>query len=206
MTDAIIVLGGGGHAKVVVSTIAELGIAIRGIYDDDPHKQGASVGSARIIGTLSSIGIATGERAVIAIGHNRTRNEMVRRFTACHWVTAIHPRAYVHPSVSIGEGTVIFAGAVIQPGTVIGRHCIINTGAGIDHDCIIGDYSHVGPGVSLAGNVTVGEGTFLGIGAVAVMGATIGKWSVIGAGAAVTKNIPDRVTAVGVPARILKES
>ncbi len=205
MGDAIIVIGGGGHAKVVVSTVAELGIEVRGIYDDDPVKQGALVGSARVIGTVSRIDGSAGERAIIAIGDNRTRAEKAGTLTGCQWVTAIHPRAYVHPSVSVGEGTVIFAGAVIQPGTVIGRHCIVNTNAAIDHDCVIGDYSHIGPGVCLAGNVTVGEGTFLGVGAVAVMGAAIGAWSIIGAGAAVIRNIPGNATAVGVPARILEK-
>jgi sugar O-acyltransferase (sialic acid O-acetyltransferase NeuD family) len=204
MADTIIVVGGGGHSKVVVSTVTELGIDIQGIYDDDPNKQGVRIGNAAIIGTIS--GIDGSKKAVIGIGDNRTRAEMDRRLKNCQWVTAIHPRAYVHPSVSVGEGTVIFAGAVIQPGTVIGRHCIVNTNAAIDHDCVIGDYSHVGPGASLAGNVTVGEGAFLGVGAVAVMGAAIGAWSIVGAGAAVIKDIPGNVTAVGVPARIVKKS
>ncbi len=79
-----------------------------------------------------------------------------------------------------------------------------NTNAAVDHDCLIGDYAHVGPGVSLAGNVTVGEGAFLGIGSVAIMGSTIGRWSTVGAGAAVVHDIPDNVTAVGLPARIIK--
>lgn len=203
MSDTIIVIGGGGHSKVVVSTVAELGINIKDVYDDDPNKLGVHVGNAAIIGTTS--GIDGSKKAVIGIGDNRTRAEMDRRLKNCQWVTAIHPRAYVHPSVSVGEGTVVFAGAVIQPGTVIGRHCIVNTNAAIDHDCVIGDYSHIGPGVSLAGNVTVGEGAFLGIGAVAIMGIEIGQWSVIGAGAVVVRNIPDNVTAVGVPARIAKK-
>jgi sugar O-acyltransferase (sialic acid O-acetyltransferase NeuD family) len=204
MADTIIIIGGSGHAKVVISTASELGINIRGIYDDDPGKKGTNLGKARILGPILNIDAADGEKAIIAIGDNRTRSEIDKRLVAFHWFTAIHPRAYIHPSVSIGEGTVVFAGAVIQPDTVIGRHCIINTNAAIDHDCVIGDYSHIGPGVCLAGNVTVGEGAFLGIGAVAVMGISIGRWSIIGAGGVVIEDMPDNVTAVGSPARIIK--
>ncbi len=206
MADAIIVVGGGGHSKVVISTLTELDIKIRGIYDDDPRKKGEEIGNARIVGAISDIDQSIRQKAVIAIGDNRTRSAMDKRINSCNWVTAIHPRAYVHPSVIIGEGTVIFAGAVIQSGTVIGKHCIINTSAAIDHDCVIGDYSHIGPGVCLAGNVNVGEGAFLGIGAVAIMGTTVGNRAIVGAGGVVIGDIPDDVTAVGVPAKIIKKT
>lgn len=204
MSEGIIVIGGGGHAKVVVSTVSELGVEILAVCDQDPLKQGQYLGNVKIVGPVSDTGISNCRRAVIAIGNNRIRQAIEKKLDSFDWIKAIHPRAYVHPSVTIGEGTVIFAGAAIQPDTVIGRHCIINTNSNIDHDCIIGDYSHIGPGVSLAGNVTVEEGALLGVGAVAIMGVKVGKWSIVGAGAAVVRNIPDNVTAVGVPARILK--
>ena len=116
------------------------------------------------------------------------------------WATVIHPNAYVHPSVAIGEGSVIFAGAVVQPDVVIGKHCIINSTATIDYDSVIGDFVHIGPSSSLAGGVSVMEGAFLGMRS----GKSIGKWSVVGAGGVITKDIPDNVTAVGVPAKVVK--
>src|SRR5262249_58040314 len=111
------------------------------------------------------------------------------------------PTAWVHPSVTIGAGTVIFAGAVIQPDATIGAHVIVNTRASIDHDCVLGDFVHVAPGVGLAGNVTLEEGAFLGIGAAAVPGSRVGAWATVGAGGVVIQPIAAGVTAVGVPAR-----
>ena len=93
---------------------------------------------------------------------------------------------------------------VVQPDAVIGDHVIVNTGATIDHDCTIGDYAHLAPGVHLSGSVHVGEGAFLGIGSVVIPGVKIGRWSTLGAGAVAIRDLADGVTAVGVPARVLK--
>jgi sugar O-acyltransferase (sialic acid O-acetyltransferase NeuD family) len=199
----IVVIGGGGHAKVAIGTLSTLNFLVEVVVDDDETKWGKNIAGVPIKGLGSIIGLDQ-KRAIIAIGSNRIRKRLALEIRCEKWETIIHPYAFVHPSVSIGEGTVVFAGAVIQPDAVVGKHCIINTNAAIDHDCLIGDYSHVGPGVSLAGNVTVGEGAFLGIGSVAIMGSAIGRWSTVGAGAAVVHNIPDNVTAVGLPARIIK--
>lgn len=204
MSRGIIMMGAGGHAKVVINTLIELGIDIEAVHDDDTGKRGQLLCGVEIAGPISGLDYWVKRKTIMAIGDNQTRRKIVNRFENCDWVTAIHPKATVHPSVRIGEGTVIFAGAVIQPDTIIGKHCIINTNATIDHDCIVEDYAHIGPGVCLAGNVRVGEGTFLGIGSVAIMGSAIGRWSIVGAGAAVIHDIPDNVTAVGLPARIIK--
>ena len=86
----------------------------------------------------------------------------------------------------------------------VGVHAIVNTSASVDHECVLGDYSQVTPGVHLGGNVTIGEGAFLGVGAAAIPGVTIGAWSIVGAGAVVVSDLPERILAVGVPARIRK--
>jgi len=205
MEGNVIVLGGGGHAKVVVSSLLALGIKIEAIVDDKENKWGKNIFNIPITGQHDA-GDLKDRKAVIAIGDNQTRKRLAIGTSVAGWKKVIHPHAYVHPSVSIGEGTVVFAGAVIQPDAVIGRHCIINTGAVIDHDCVIGDFAHVGPGARLAGGVTAGEGAFLGIGTVAIVGVSIGKWSIVGAGGVVTENIPDNVIAVGVPAKVIKKN
>lgn len=202
--DDIIMIGAGGHAKVVINTLIQLNIGIKCIYDDDNEKWGQSLCGVEIAGPISDLIYSVKRRAVMAIGDNQTRKKFANRFENYDWITVIHPRATVHPSVCIGEGTVVFAGAVIQPDTIIGNHCIVNTNASIDHDCIVEDYAHIGPGSCLAGNVKVGEGAFFGIGSVAIMGSAIGRWSTVGAGAAVIHDIPDNVTAVGLPARVIK--
>ncbi|HOW53918.1 MAG TPA: acetyltransferase [Syntrophorhabdaceae bacterium] len=206
MGENVIVIGGGGHAKVVVSTLIELKIQIQAIYDDDPGKWGKDLCGVKIVGPLSDLEGLSDDAAVLAIGDNRTRSILAERFRNFRWLTAVHPRAFVHPSVSIGKGTVVFAGAVIQPDVMIGDHCIVNTNAAIDHDCALGDFTHVGPGACLAGEVSVKEGAFLATGGVAIIGRKIGKWSIVGAGGVVTEDIPDNVTAVGVPAKVIKEN
>ena len=116
----------------------------------------------------------------------------------------IHPSAVVADSVSIAEGTVIMAGAVVNPDAVIGKGCIINTCSSVDHDCCIGDFVHVSVGAHIAGTVNIGDRTWIGIGAAVSNNLNICADCMIGAGAVVVKNIEDKGTYIGVPARIVK--
>jgi len=201
----LVVLGAGGHSKVVISTLLELGFKIKGILDDDQNKWGNEVFGIPIIGPLELIRSGNFTQAIVAIGDNRIRKEIVERFEGfCEWVTVVHPFSFVHSSVVIGEGTVVFAGVVIQPDVKIGRHSIINTGVTIDHDCKIGDFVHLAPGVNLAGGVNIEEGAFLGVNSSVIPYKNIGKWTVVGAGAVVIQDVPDFTTVVGVPAKPIK--
>jgi len=203
-TKTVSVLGAGGHAKVVIATVQAAGGHVRALYDDDARKWGQCVLDVPIVGAIASVDVTAGIGAIIALGNNATRKVVAEQHPTLRWQTAVHPNADVHPSVTLGAGTVVFSGAVVQPGAVVGRHCIINTGATVDHDCVIGDYAHIAPGVHLAGEVEVGEGAFLGIGSVAIVGVKIGAWATIGAGAVVINNIPPDTTAVGVPAKVIR--
>ncbi|MEJ5310882.1 MAG: acetyltransferase [Anaerolineae bacterium] len=200
----VYILGAGGHAKVVIATVQAAGSNVQALYDDDPRKWGQSVLDVPIVGAIASVDAAAEAGALVALGDNATRKAVAEQHPTLRWEIAVHPNADVHPSVTLGAGTVVFSGAVVQPGAVIGRHCIINTGATVDHDCVIGDYAHIAPGVHLAGQVTVGEGAFLGIGSVAIVGVTIGAWATVGAGAVVITDIPPGATAVGVPAKVIR--
>jgi UDP-perosamine 4-acetyltransferase len=194
----VIVIGGGGHAKVVIATLQAMGRAVTGVYDDDQRKWGTELLGVPVRGALA--GAPVGE-AVIAIGDNRVRKELVARVAGMTWITAVHPTAFVHPSVTIGPGTVVFARATLQPECRVGAHAIVNTAACLDHDCVVGDFVHVAPGVLLAGGVTLEEGAFLGIGASAIPGVRVGAWATVGAGGVVTQPLPANIVAVGVPAR-----
>jgi len=198
------IIGAGGHAKVVLSTVLEAGLSVDGLFDDDPQKQGIEILGVPVIGTVSNAKRRGPARGVLAIGDNRTRYCLAQELTGWEWLTVVHPKAYVHPSAKLGPGTVVFAGAVVQPEVQIGAHVIVNTGTTVDHDCTVGDFVHLAPGAHLAGNVTVEEGAFIGIGAVVVPGVKVGAWTVVGAGAVVVEALPPRVTAVGVPARPVK--
>lgn len=192
----VVVVGAGGHAKVLISTLTARGVPVAAVVDDDGTKWGMDAQGTRV----GRIEPALGGRGIVGIGDNAQRREMVNALSL-DWQTVVHPAAYVHPSAKLGRGTVVFAGAVVQPDAVIGDHVIVNTGATIDHDCVVGDYAHLAPGVHLAGSVQVGEGAFLGIGSVVGPGLRIGRWATLGAGAVAVHDVAEGVTAVGVPAR-----
>jgi sugar O-acyltransferase (sialic acid O-acetyltransferase NeuD family) len=200
--DGIYVVGAGGHGKVIIATLQDAGHRVLGVLDDDPTTWGHSIMGIAILGHSSLLEQKPNSKALLAIGNNRIRRDLARRMPATQWITVVHPRAYVHSSVTLGAGTVVFAGAVIQPGTTIGEHVIINTAATVDHDCRLGDYVHIAPGVHLAGGVTVGDSVLMGIGSCVIPCIEIGPETVIGAGAAIVNNIPGKVTAFGIPARI----
>jgi sugar O-acyltransferase (sialic acid O-acetyltransferase NeuD family) len=197
----VIVLGAGGHAKVVISTLLSAGFKISGIYDDDSTKVGSSFFGYRVLGKIRDLKSNPESLAILAIGNNSIRKELASKFSF-KWISAVHPNAFVDSTALVEEGSVVFAGAVIQASAKVGRHCIVNTGAQIDHDSIVGDFVHLGPRSALGGEVSVGEGAFLGMGSIAIPQSRIGAWATIGAGAVVLKEIPEKKTAVGVPAKV----
>jgi acetyltransferase EpsM len=195
------ILGGSGHAKVIVTLVEALGHRIAALYDDRAPNLPAVLGYS-VDASIASLPNTLQTVAIIGIGNNAVRKHLADRFEQVRWGVLIHPTAWVSPDVTVGPGSIIMAGAVVQPGTRIGSHVIVNTLASVDHDCVLEDYVHVAPGCHLAGNVHLKEGVFAGIGAVFIPGLQVGAWTVIGAGAAVTRSLPSRVTAVGVPAMV----
>ncbi len=187
--------GAGGHAKVIIDILRAEGKSVEALVDDNPdltELYGLDV-------VHESKGLSP---LIISIGNNAVRKKIAEKH-GCAFACAVHPRATVSPSAVIGEGSVVMAGASINAEATIGRHCIINTNASVDHECLIGDYVHISPNAALCGNVEVGEGTHIGAGATVIPGVRIGRWCTIGAGATVVKDLPDGVTAVGTPARII---
>ncbi|BBM72076.1 acetyltransferase [Rhodothermus marinus] len=203
---SLFVIGAGGHAKVVVASLQDAGWTVDGILDDNSDKWGDRLLGVPILGPISVLHNHSNVRAIIAIGDNRTRKLLASNFPDIQWVTLIHPRAYVHPSVRLGDGTVVFAGAILQPFASVGKHAIVNTGAIVEHDCKIGDFVHVAPGCRLTGGVEIGEGTLVGTGACIIPGVQIGAWVTIGAGSVVVDNIPEGVIAYGVPAQVKRRN
>jgi sugar O-acyltransferase (sialic acid O-acetyltransferase NeuD family) len=200
----IAVLGAGGHARVIIALAVALDdVDVVALFDDDPAKHGTRVDGVPVCGALEEYNPSLhAERALFAIGDNHRRRELANSLDA-NWVSLFHPRAWVDPTLQIGRGSVVFAGAVVQAGTRVGAHSIINSGAVVDHDCVIGDYVHIAPGTALAGGVAVGDGALIGVGAVVSPRVSVGAWARIGAGAAVVSDIAQGVVAAGVPAKPL---
>jgi sugar O-acyltransferase (sialic acid O-acetyltransferase NeuD family) len=196
----LIVLGAGGHAKVVVAAAQSAGLAIAGIFDDDMGKNATVLLGHAVTAPIPRTAGQAGEGVHLAIGTNRTRQRLASQMT-CRWQTIVHRTAFVHPSAEIASGAFICTNVVVHPDARIGAHAIVNTAAIVEHDCRVGAFVHLAPLSCLAGGAEVGDGTFIGAGAVVIPGIRIGAWVTIGAGAVVVNDIPDGATAVGVPAR-----
>ncbi|WP_411348131.1 acetyltransferase [Paenibacillus sp. WLX2291] len=202
-----ILYGAGGHAKVILDIIFASGNTVIGFIDDffeDTQWNGIPyLGNGQSIDTV--INQYPDTHFLVAIGNNRMRKAIVQRLHhLVSWGKIIHPSAVIGSDVYIGEGTVVMPNVVINANTKIGKHSIINTAATVDHDNNLGDFVHLSPGVHTAGEVCIGNSTHVGINASIIPGITVGAHSIIGAASCILENIPDYVTAVGCPSRIIK--
>jgi UDP-perosamine 4-acetyltransferase len=200
----VLLIGSGGHARVCAEILTSLGWDIAGCLNHDGDQR--TEVDAPVLGPDSELEarVSGGSLDVfVAIGDNRARAALGQRVLAVggRLVSAVSPYAVVSPSARIGRGVVVMAGAVVNAGTTLGDLVIVNTNATVDHDCSIAEGAHVAPGAILAGGVNVGSLTLVGVGAAVAPQVTIGSSTIVGAGAAVVGNLPDSVTAVGVPAR-----
>ncbi len=206
----VVILGAGGHAKVIAEIITKSGDEVLGFLDDNKDIQGNEIYlGKKVLGTTHEEDVERYKNNyfVIGIGSNKIRKIISNKYPSLKWYTAVHPSSIIATDVTIGDGSVVMPGAIINPGTKIGNHVIVNTGVTIDHDNIIGDYVHISPGAHLAGTVKVGEQTWICTGVTIVNNITIGKNNIIGAGATVIRNIEqENSTFIGVPAKkIVKE-
>lgn len=207
----VVIIGAGGHAREVAEILRQQTaeeLTILGYLVDDKDNAGAMIGGLRVLGDWSSLeGVDRSELFLIcAVGLPDIRKQLVERAQAkgFRFTNAVSPLAYVSPAAKLGGGVMVFPFSHISAGCTIMDHAIINTGATLSHDTSVGAYGTFSPGVHVAGNVSIGEGSFLGIGACVVQGVTIGSWSTVGAGAAVIRDLPANVTAVGVPAQVIR--
>ena len=202
MSERVIIIGGGGHAKVVIDCILCAGDLVVGILDD-ALEVGSEVLGLPVLGKVDAWQDYKDHKFVVAIGNNEIRRAISERINA-DFYTAIHPTATLSRFATIGAGSVVMPRAVINAGASVGNHCIVNTAAVIEHDCVVGDFAHISPSAALAGNVRIGEGTHIGIGASIRNNITVCPGVTVGAGATVVKNITEKGTYAGVPARRIK--
>lgn len=201
-SQPIIILGAGGHAKVVTDVLVKSGYEIIGIVTPDKERDSLCFGY-RVIGDDDELDSYRDKDFLLANGIGFLPGKSLRwdiamkmREKGHSFVNVIHPSAIIADDVTLVEGVQVMAGSIIQPGVHIGRDTIINTGACIDHDCNIGKNCHFAPGVTLSGDVQVDDGVHIGTGSSVIQGKTIGTGTVIAAASVIYHDIPDNVTYI----------
>lgn len=210
MAKPKIILGAGGHARVLIDILKVNGDEILGITEYNSELINTKVCGITVLGhddiifnySATEVQLING---IGSVGNTQLRRKTFEKFKGYGYTFAnvIHPSAIISSGVEISEGVQIMAGAIVQPGAQLGENSIINTRAAIDHECIIGKHAHLAPGVTLSGNVQVSDGVHIGTGATIIQGITIGENSLIGAGAVVVNDIPRQVKAIGIPAKVV---
>ena len=205
--DRIIVVGGGGHAKVLISVLKKMGWEIVGYTD--PVDRGAILGVPHLgddSGLPNLLLTHKDLRAAFGLGKidrslKRIRLQEELEKIGLYFPVIVSPSAVLNEEVELGPGTAVLDGAVINTGTVTGKACIVNTNSTLEHDCRLGDDVHIAPGATVGGGVSIGSGCMIGAGATIIQGLTICQDCMIGAGATVLKNIDLPGTYLGNPAR-----
>lgn len=200
-TGALILIGGGGHAKVVLDAARLLGFQIAGVHDENPRAAVCEMG-VEYLGTIDDWCVSESVVSIIAVGDLNIRRRCISRIDGRGVCPAlIHPDAIVSPSARLGRGVFVGAGAIVHAGSRIGEHCILNTGSIVEHDCVLGSNTHLAPRATLGGGVEIGAETLVGLGASIRPGQQIGSGCTVGVGAVVVDDIADGACVVGNPAR-----
>lgn len=213
MKETIVIIGAGGHAKVVAECIDKQKYDIAGFLDKDDKLVGKEINGIPVIGDDSNPtywlrkGI-TG--CIIGIGHiggYRLRNRLYEKYknAGYHMVNAIHPQSMISPNAVIKAGTVVMPGAIINANAYIGENVIINSKTVIEHDVVIHNGVHIAPGSTVSGGTHIGENTLIGAGSVIIQMINIGKETIVGAGSVVIHDVPSHVLGVGNPIKIVRE-
>lgn len=209
MKKDIVLIGGGGHAKVIIDIINSMqeynivGICDigSGLVSDIPI-----IGNDEILENLYSEGVTCAFICIGSLDRPQKRWKLYKQVKNIGYKLPIlaHSTAILSPSAVIGEGTCIMPGAIINADTHIGKMCIINTRSVVEHDCLIGDNTHIAPAACLCGNIVIKSETHIGANATVKQGVIIGTNVIVGSGGVVINNIPDGVVVVGSPAKVKK--
>lgn len=211
----VVIIGGGGHARNLIDILSKTsGLQLVGITDIRKDMEETFEGDIPVLGTdlilpeLIKKGVHYTIIGVGSVGNPQKRIELFKHAQSIgfKFINAIHSWTWISSKVTLGVGNAIMPGVVINPNVIIGNNTIINTGVIIEHDCRIEDNIHIGPGAKIGGGVMIRKDTHVGIGSTIIQGINIGENVIIGAGSVVIKDVPDNITVVGVPAKILRRN
>ena len=195
----LILLGGGGHAKVLLALATSMGHVVAGVCD--PRLVSIGVREWRGLPILGDDEILTSMNPdshglINGLGQMPGQDVRQRLYERWHkegfcFPVLVHSFAWVAEDTKLADGVQVMAGAVVQPDCDIGANSTINSGANIDHDTKIGAHVHIAPAAVVCGHVTIGEGAFVGSGATVTQGIQIGRGAVLGAGVACVRNVAE---------------
>lgn len=206
-----ILLGAGGHARVVLDAMRTANLRLPE-YALDSAKTGSVVdgvsvaGGDELLSTASQQGITHFVLGIGGQGTSGVRATLWEKACAAGLapLSVIHARAIVSESAVLGEGVQVLAGAIVNAGARVERGAILNTGCIVEHDCVVGEFTHVAPGSCLGGGVCLGSHCHIGLGAVVREYKTLGARTLVGAGAVVVADVPGSCRVVGVPAKAMQ--
>ena len=202
--NTVLIIGAGGHAKVIAEIFGEGGVRIAGFVTLDGSNQPFCGQIVYPEDQLPNI-LLRGIRNIFpAVGDNRLRHILATRAEELGFniINALDPRSHISRTANLGKGIAIMPGASVNASTTINDFAIINTNASVDHDCFVGTAVHIAPGVTLSGNVRIGNFSTIGTGSSVRENIVVGSSTMVGVGSVVVGDIPDDVTAFGNPARI----
>jgi sugar O-acyltransferase (sialic acid O-acetyltransferase NeuD family) len=208
--DNIVVIGGGGHAKVLISVLKKSGYTVNGYTDKEDRGVILGVRYLGVDRVLADVARQHAEwKAIIGIGKIDTSGLRLRLqdeigALGFDFPAICSPHSVVNEEVTLGAGTAVFDGVVINSGTRIGRACILNTSSTVEHDCQIGENVHTAPGVTVSGGVAIGDNSLVGAGSSVKQSIRICEGCLIGAGSTVVNDITVRGTYAGNPAKLIR--
>lgn len=217
MSKKIILVGASNFGDEIVQMFRDINKAkgitewdIIGFLDDNPEVLGLVRNGIPVLGNKEWItqNDISDIFFVCVIGNPKAKAKVVHylKLNGAKFASGIHPSVIISETTIVGEGTVITAGNILTTNIKVGNHIIINLACTVGHYSIIGDYSTINPGINISGDVILGEGVLLGTNSTVLEKMKVGDYSIIGAGAVVTKEIPSNVTAVGIPAKVIKQN
>jgi UDP-perosamine 4-acetyltransferase len=207
-----VIIGAGGHARVVLDAARTQGLDVIAAIDARADLKGTSFEGIEVLGDETVLPLARERGASIAllgvgsIDAGMKRRGLYDRVARLGFdlPPVVHRSAVVAPTATLGPASVVFAAAVVNPGARIGTNVIINTAAIVEHDVEIGDHSHISSGAHVAGGVRIGAGCHVGIGATIIQGVRLGDEVLVGAGAVVLADVSGGDRVAGVPARSIR--
>lgn len=209
----LLIIGASGFGREVAWLVERINRnasewSLLGFLDDNEEIQGKTINGYKVLGKCESVTKYQDAYIVCAVGASRIREKIINKIKSLisniQFATLIDPSVEKSDLVTIGEGSIICAHTILTVNIEIGQHVIINLDCTVGHDAVLNDFVTLYPSVNISGITNIGKASELGTGTQIIQGKRVGDYSIVGAGAVIVKDIPEKCTAVGSPAKPIK--